>query len=350
MAKIAEVKKRTRSNNCRKKGHWANECPEKKEASFKKPDKGKSTSKEVNKSKANAAVCEESESDSSAFMAFVGENAEVNKGDIWYLDDGATNHMSDKLEWFQNFEEVAMGQWPVMIADNRKLWVRGYGDIQVRCLMNSHWERQTIKKVLFIPDLRKNLFLVGQAADKGFTTTYTKHSCYLTSQGKHGRKVLTRTQSNKLYLLDMQVIMPESHANAVLAKVPVEEVKRVQHEPGKYVRLWHKRLGHVHNEMIVHMHNYNMVNSLELGSHDLPTSPCEGCAMGKNSRKTLPKETLTPKADKLGKFFQSDVCGPMSQESYGGARYFVPFKDDCLGYRIVYCVKQKSQVLECFEK
>ena len=81
-AKIAEVKKRTRYNNCGKKGHWANECLEKKEASFEKPDKGKSTSKEVNKSEANAAICEESESDSSAFMAFVGENAEVNKGDI----------------------------------------------------------------------------------------------------------------------------------------------------------------------------------------------------------------------------------------------------------------------------
>ena len=217
-------------------------------------------------------------------------------------------------------------------------------------MVNSHWERRTIKKVLFIPDLRKNLFSVGQAADKGFTTTYTKHSCYLTSQGEHGRKVLTGTRSNKLYLLDMQVIMPESHANAVLAEVPMEEVKRVQHEPGKYVRLWHKRFGHVHNVMIMHMHNYNMVNGLELGSHDLPTSPCEGCAMGKNSCKTLPKETLTPRADKPGKFFHSDVCGPMSQESYGGARYFVLFKDDCSGYRIVYCVKQKSQVLECFKK
>ena len=54
-------------------------------------------------------------------MAFVGENAEVNKGDIWYLDSGATDQMSDKLEWFQNFAEVAMGRWPVMIADNQKL-------------------------------------------------------------------------------------------------------------------------------------------------------------------------------------------------------------------------------------
>ena len=135
--------------------------------------------------------------------------------------------MSDKLEWFQNFEEMAMVRSLVMIANNQKLWVRGYGDIQVRCLVNSHWERRTIKKVLFIPDLCKNLFSVGQAANKGFTITYTKHSCYLTSHGEHGRKVLTGTRSNKLYLLDMQVIMPKSHANDILAKVRVEEVKRV---------------------------------------------------------------------------------------------------------------------------
>ena len=75
----------------------------------------------MNESEANTIVYKESESDSSTFMAFVRESVEVNKGDIWYLDDGATDHMINKLEWFQNFEEVVMGRWLVIIANNQKL-------------------------------------------------------------------------------------------------------------------------------------------------------------------------------------------------------------------------------------
>ena len=39
----------------------------------------------------------------------------------------------------------------------------------------------------------------------------------------------------------------------------------------------------------------------------------------------------------------------MSQDSIGKARYFVLFKDDFSGYRFVYCIKQKSDVLGHFK-
>lgn len=48
--------------------------------------------------------------------------------------------------------------------------------------------------------------------------------------------------------------------------------------------------------------------------------------------------------------FFSDVCGPMSVESLGGAKYFVTFKDDASGFREVYFLKHKSNVYECFQK
>jgi hypothetical protein len=39
------------------------------------------------------------------------------------MDGGATEHMTDCLDWFVLLEEVPNGRWPVMIADNQKLWV-----------------------------------------------------------------------------------------------------------------------------------------------------------------------------------------------------------------------------------
>lgn len=46
----------------------------------------------------------------------------------------------------------------------------------------------------------------------------------------------------------------------------------------------------------------------------------------------------------------SDVCGAMQEVSFGGARYFVLFKDDFSHYKTVYFIKQKSEVAKLVEK
>jgi hypothetical protein len=40
---------------------------------------------------------------------------------------------------------------------------------------------------------------------------------------------------------------------------------------------------------------------------------------------------------------------PMSQESLGKTKYFVLSNDDFSGFRFVYCLRQKSDVLEYFK-
>lgn len=46
----------------------------------------------------------------------------------------------------------------------------------------------------------------------------------------------------------------------------------------------------------------------------------------------------------------SDVCGPMSVASLGGARYFVTFVDDYTRYSTVYFLRQKSEVFGKFKE
>ena len=70
---------------------------------------------------------------------------------------------------------------------------------------------------------------------------------------------------------------------------------------------------------------------------------CDACQFGKAHRlpfKAAEKEECT----KPGEFIHSDVCGPMSETSPGGARYFVTFIDDASGFRYVYFLKHKSDV------
>ncbi len=50
---------------------------------------------------------------------------------MWYVDGRAIDHMIDMNEWFNTFEEVLIGKWLVMVANNQKLWVGGMGAIKI---------------------------------------------------------------------------------------------------------------------------------------------------------------------------------------------------------------------------
>jgi hypothetical protein len=50
-------------------------------------------------------------------------------------------------------------------------------------------------EVLYAPLFKNNLFLVGQVANKGIATTYTRDiSCHLTIQERKGEVILTKVR------------------------------------------------------------------------------------------------------------------------------------------------------------
>ncbi len=61
-----------------------------------------------------------------------------------------------------------------------------------------------------------------------------------------------------------------------------------------------------------------------------------------------PKKSET-RAKAIGELVHSDVCGPMSVSSPSGSRFFVLFKDDFTGFKVVYFLKNKSEVFKSFE-
>jgi transposase InsO family protein len=94
-----------------------------------------------------------------------------------------------------------------------------------------------------------------------------------------------------------------------------------------------------------------MVKGLNIkGTTTIPsTSVCSGCVFGKLKRHSFPTKPDHPREDRRGVRIHADVCGPMSQTSCGGSKYFILFKDDASCYRFVYCVQHKSEALQCFK-
>src|SRR4051794_30491239 len=75
---------------------------------------------------------------------------------------------------------------------------------------------------------------------------------------------------------------------------------------------------------------------------------CEACIKGKQHRKSFPNLSMT-RASEVLEIIHSDVCGPMSQTSIGGARYFVTFIDDKTRKTFAYPMKTKDETFEKFK-
>jgi len=75
---------------------------------------------------------------------------------------------------------------------------------------------------------------------------------------------------------------------------------------------------------------------------------CDGCALGKAHRQGFGTRTNRPSI--VGKQINADVCGPVTERSVGGARYYVCFKDDYSKFRHVPFITTKSEVGHCLRK
>ena len=113
---------------------------------------------------------------------------------------------------------------------------------------------------------------------------------------------------------------------------------RIKHFTSKIdtLQLWHERLGHQNKRHVKNFLEKKRINVT------IDNEFCDGCAYGKHHR--LPFGERTERATEPRELIHSDVCGQMNVESLGKSRYFVTFKDDYSGYRVIYFLRNKFEV------
>lgn len=90
------------------------------------------------------------------------------KNDDWYVDSGATRHMSHlKLE-LENVKDSTVKR--VTVANNDKLKIDHIGDL--KCKIGEHLNSVTLKDVHYIPNLCVNLLSVSQMVKNGSTVVF----------------------------------------------------------------------------------------------------------------------------------------------------------------------------------
>lgn len=238
--------------------------------------------------------------------------------------------MTDQSHIFSVFTAVIPGDWKVKgIGTDSSLQVYGYGTVKIRSKVNGVWYDGSLKKVLYVPNLGITLFSIGAATDLGSVVTFDKNQiriCQNNTQVAAGK----RSNKDDLYYLDIEVAPTTTNALVSTSSVPLGT--------------WHQRLGHIRTEIIKSMKSSNCVTGLQMSEAEEGTVQCEGCAYGKSHRLPFTSSGHIKKT-KIGQLIHSDLCGPMSVASPSGASYFLTFKDDFTGFRVLYFLTHKFQVL-----
>lgn len=242
----------------------------------------------------------------------------------WLVDSGASEHMCRDRTLFTSFTTVS--QRSVVVGNGATISVLGCGQVTVQVSNGIEWIDTIIDNVLFVPELKTNLFSVNRATDKGYVMMTDDSSCKFYKAGVV-RAIAKRIRSS--YYLDLRYKSQcEIASPAQLLQNDLDE--------------WHKRLAH---QNFSYVKDILQKNHIEVKQDTIPT--CESCLVGKIHR--LPFSKSEHATTKTCELLHVDTCGPMEEASIGGSRYYVIIKDDYSNYRGVYFVKTKHEIKFCLE-
>ncbi|KAG7572544.1 Ribonuclease H-like superfamily [Arabidopsis suecica] len=255
-----------------------------------------------------------------------GSNYETNTGeeDVWYLDNGASNHMTGDKRYFNKIDESVTGK--VRFGADSRIDIKGKGSIS---FTNMNGEPRLMNDVYYIPDLKSNIISLGQATESG--CDIRMKGSHLTMHDNNGKLLVKAERSkNRLYKVRMGL-----RNNTRLYLTTISESSR-----------WHARLGHVNLETIKSMIQRELGNGIPHVT--FKKEVCGSCLLGKQARRVFPQATSYQETKEL-ELIHGDLCGPITPSTSAGNRYIFVLIDDYSRYMWTILLKEKGDAFVKFK-
>ena len=251
--------------------------------------------------------------------------AGMDNGNIWYLDNGASNHMTGNRWYFKAIDETITGK--VRFGDNSRIDIKGKGSIM---FISQDGKKKLLADVYYIPDLKSNIISLGQATEAGCDVHMVGDNLTLHDGG--GNLIASAKRSkNRLYKVLMEIV--DTRCLKTLADCSSAR--------------WHARLGHIGTESMKLMIRRELV--LGIPYVDVEKEICESCLKGKQARQVFPQAT-SYRAEKVLELIHGDLCGPINPQTAGQNRYIFVLIDDYSRYMWSILLREKGEAFEKFRK
>jgi hypothetical protein len=162
--------------------------------------------------------------------------------EVWYLDSGASNHMTRHKEWFSYLEKLK-NPGVVSTGDDTPHPIANVGEVPL-----SHvGQKGKIMNVLHILTITQNLVSIGQIVDQGMKVRFTHLGAF---NKEEGRIIARGRRDGRMFILDRSDDGPDT---ALFAKGQNAESD---------IDLWHKRIGYVNYQRLQDLQTKQVVLGL----------------------------------------------------------------------------------------
>lgn len=241
------------------------------------------------------------------------------KKGMWFLDSGASDHMTGDSSLFNSY--APCHNLPrVRIADGSYSPVAGLGSVKLSPTV-------TLKYVLHVPKLSCNLLSISKLTrDNHCVANFFFNMC-LIQQLPSGRMIGNAELIDGLYVWrDGDSKNKQTTAFSVSSN--------------NDVLLWHKRLGHPNFRYLKHLLPHLFINKRVESFH------CEACQMSKHTKGSYPFKACV--MSQPFSLIHSDIWGPRRVPNISNSRWFITFIDDHTRVCWVYLLKEKSETPRVF--
>lgn len=192
---------------------------------------------------------------------------------------------------------------------------------------------------MYVLGIAANLLSVSKMTEKGLTVVFDDNKCSIYDKNKckiEGYSQVTASNVDGVYKLDQaeksRLRGPE---NCVATSVDPVVMATSQ-------EIWHRRLAHLSRRSMM-----MMKKGLVTGIDFQDERKIKTCIpyIGKQQRNKFPKGNAKRTKERL-ELIHSDLCGPMSKPTWGGARYLITFTDDFSRKTFGYLLQSKKQVFK----
>ena len=246
------------------------------------------------------------------------------------VDTGASSHIINDRSRFKTFDSSFKPERHSMeLADGKRTFglAQGRGDAQV-CLIDSEGRRCTVtlKNALYIPSFPQELFSVKCATANGAKLLF--------EEGNDVLVVPNGTRFNIQVCNKMYYLQTENDEN---------DVCNVSHD----IQTWHEIMGHCNYDDILKLQDVTVGMHIKGAKHK-PDKECHVCIEGKFTQTR--NRNATEKVNTPLELVNTDLTGPVTNESINDYRYMQSFTDVCTGAVFTYFLKAKSDAVQATEK
>lgn len=258
------------------------------------------------------------------FAAIFSAYSSLNPDD-WYIDSGATMHMTKRSDWMYDLEAPPIQK--ITVANNSTVSVQNMGKVNIQTNVCKDVHQIQVRNVLFIPELSANLLSVSQLTRNGCNLEFTDEGCNI----YNANRVLIATAKLSDNMYKLNTVTDKAYVTTFESKTDLIT--------------WHKRMGHLNIADVKRLES--CAEGVKISSKEVDCV-CIPCCEAKQTRFPFPPSNS--RANALLEIIHTDLCGPMETSSAGGGKYFITFVDDFSRKVYVYFLKNKMDIKSVFIK